>query len=178
MKWLLCFLVFQLIQIQREAEDISGREKALMRKETRNAQQELKSAETQIDSVVVDFEMQLTKVEPDEINSLIRISESAIASILEAHQPTDSLYGNKPDDVSYTPRYGEQVLVKGLGNKLAKVIEAPGDGTLLVQFGKVRVRVSNSDVRVIAGPKKNAAAAISGPRSRRQVCVKSTDLFF
>ncbi|XP_031396323.1 uncharacterized protein LOC116207500 isoform X2 [Punica granatum] len=156
-------------EIQSEAEGIGTREKALMGKETRIVQQELKDVEKQINSVVVDFERQLSEVRYDEINSLIRKSESAIASILEAHQPTDSLYDNKPDYVSYTPKYGEQVLVKGLGNKLAKVVEAPGDdGTVLVQFGKVRVRVNNSDVRAIAGSRKSHATANSLQHLRRQ----------
>lgn len=168
-----------MIQIQSEAEDIGSREKALMGKETSRVQQELKAAEAQINSVVVDFERQLDLVGPDEINSLIRKSESAIASILETHQPTDSIYGNKPEDVSYKPKYGEQVLVKGLGNKLAKVVEAPGDdGAVLVQFGKVRVRVTSSDVRAIAGTRKSHSAAASVPRSRRQVCVKLIELLF
>ncbi|KAK4761169.1 hypothetical protein SAY87_006062 [Trapa incisa] len=157
------------IEIQREAEDIGCREKALMRKETHNVQQELKSAERQIYSVVANFERQLTKIVPEDVNSVIKKGELAIASIFEAHQPADSLYGNKPDDAPYAPRSGEQVLVKGLGNKLAIVVEAPGDdGTVLIQLGKVRVRVSSRDVRDIGGSKKNLAAATSLQRRRRQ----------
>jgi DNA mismatch repair protein MutS2 len=83
-----------------------------MAKETQLVQLELKAANSQIETVVQNVETQLRKASPDQFNSLIKKSESAIASIVEAHCSSDSLPASETDTSSYTPQLGEQVLVK------------------------------------------------------------------
>ncbi|KAK8524458.1 hypothetical protein V6N13_015480 [Hibiscus sabdariffa] len=57
-----------------------------------------------------------------------------------------------------TQKSGEQVLVKELGNKLATVVAASEDeNTVLIQYGKIRVRVEKSNVRPISSSKKSDA---------------------
>ncbi|XP_011027850.1 PREDICTED: uncharacterized protein LOC105128046 isoform X3 [Populus euphratica] len=156
-------------EIQAEAEDLDGRVKALMAKETQLVQLELKAANSQIKTVVQNVEAQLRKASPDQFNSLIKKSESAIASIVEAHCSSDSLPASETDMSSYSPQLGEQVLVKRLGNKLATVVEAPRDDeTVLVQYGKIRVRMKKSDIRAIKSDKKSKATILV-PSLKRQV---------
>ncbi|XP_034912464.1 uncharacterized protein [Populus alba] len=156
-------------EIQAEAEDLDGHVKALMAKETQLVQLELKAANSQIETVVQNFENQLRKASPDQFNSLIKKSESAIASIVQAHCSSDSLPASETDTRSYTPQLGEQVLVKRLGNKLATVVEAPRDDeTVLVQYGKIRVRMKKSDIGSIKSDKKSKATILV-PSLKRQV---------
>ncbi|KAJ6364192.1 hypothetical protein OIU76_029179 [Salix suchowensis] len=156
-------------EIQAEAEDLDGRVKALMAKETQLVQLELKAANSQIETVVQNFENQLRKASPDQFNSLIKKSESAIASIVEAYCSSDSLPASETDTSSYTPKLGEQVLVKRLGNKLATVVEAPRDDeSVLVQYGKIRVRMKKSDIRAIKSEKKSKVTILV-PSLKRQV---------
>ncbi|XP_073264914.1 uncharacterized protein [Populus alba] len=158
-------------EIQAEAEDLDGHVKALMAKETQLVQLELKAANSQIETVVQNFENQLRKASPDQFNSLIKKSESAIASIVQAHCSSDSLPASETDTRSYTPQLGEQVLVKRLGNKLATVVEAPRDDeTVLVQYGKIRVRMKKSDIGSIKSDKKSKATILV-PSLKRQVCM-------
>ncbi|XP_057996697.1 uncharacterized protein LOC110635112 isoform X1 [Hevea brasiliensis] len=153
---------------EHEAEDLDRRVIALLKKETKQVQQELKATKSQIEIVVRDFENLLRKATPDQFNSLIKKSESAIASIVEAHCPSDGLHVNEVDVSSYTPQYGEQVYVKRLGSKIATVVEAPGnDETILVQYGKIRVRVKKSDIRAIQGNERSDATNVV-PRLKRQ----------
>ena len=122
--------------------------------------------------MVQEFENQLRAADSDEFNSLIRKSESAINSIVQAHRPGDIFSFTETDTSSYQPQSGEQVHVKGLGNKLATVVEATeNDNTVLVQYGKIRVRVEKSNVRPISSSKRKDT--ISSRRSlKRQVCNK------
>eukprot|EP00257_Ricinus_communis_P016456 XP_015574629.1 uncharacterized protein LOC8279489 [Ricinus communis] len=154
-------------EIQDEAGNLDSRIMALMAKETQQVQQELKATKSQIETVVHNFENLLRKASPLQFNSLIRKSESAIASIVEAHYPADNLPASE-DVSSYTPQLGEQVHLKGFGNKVATVVEAPGkDETILVQYGKIRVRVKKSDIRAIQGKKRTEATKLV-PRLKRQ----------
>lgn len=143
--------------------------------ETRRVQQDLKVVQSKIDAVVIEFENQLRLVRPDQFNALIRKSESALASIVEAYQPDETFNGGKAGDDSeppFIPESGEQVYVKGLGNKLATVVEAAGndgDNTVLVQYGKVRVRVNKTDIRAVAKNTKKDATVRTLPQSKRQV---------
>lgn len=155
------------LEIQDEAEDLDRREKALKAKETQRVLQELKAAKFQIETLVREFENQLKTASADQFTSLIRKSESAIASIVEAHCPADSSSVTEAD-VSYTPQFGEQVHVKGLGDKLATVVEVPEDDeTVLVQYGKIRVRVKKSNIRPIPS-RKRTEGTHPASRLRRQ----------
>nr|KYP76263.1 MutS2 protein [Cajanus cajan] len=153
-------------EIQGEAEDLDRREMELMAKETRQVQQELVDAKSQMETVIQKFEKQLKTSARDQLNSLIRESESAIASIIKAHSPADQL--NEADHASYTPQIGEQVHVKGLGSKLATVVESPGDDeTILVQYGKVKARVKKSNIIAIPSTAKNGVTSSSAHQGRQ-----------
>ncbi|KAL2344029.1 hypothetical protein Fmac_005314 [Flemingia macrophylla] len=155
-------------EIQGEAVDLDRREMELMEKETQQVQQELVDAKCQIEAVIQKFEKQLNISSRDQLNSLIRESESAIASIIKAHTPADQL--NDDDDASYTPQIGEQVHVKGLGGKLATVVESPGDDeTILVQYGKVKVRVKRSNIVAIPSTVKNVVTSTSAHLGRQSM---------
>lgn len=170
------FSLIPMMKVRCETDNLEEREIALKAKETQKVQQELKAAKSQIDNVVQEFENQLRTANFDEFNSLIRKSESAINSIVKAHRPGDSFYITETDTSSYQPQSGEQVYVKGLGNKLAAVVEATEDeNTVLVQYGKIRVRVEKSNVRPISSSKRKDT--ISSRRSlKRQVCNKDSFL--
>ncbi|KAK0579053.1 hypothetical protein LWI29_020195 [Acer saccharum] len=155
-------------EIQDEAKDLDKREAALRAKETQQVQKELKAAKFQIETVVQEFENQLKIAATDQFNSLVKKSEYAIASIVEAHHPPDDFSVNETNTDSFTPQFGEQVHVKGLGGKLATVVEALGDDeTVLVQYGKIRVRAKKSDIRAIPRSKRNTAN--SSPFLKKQV---------
>ncbi|KAK7362856.1 hypothetical protein VNO77_04980 [Canavalia gladiata] len=157
-------------EIQGEAEDLDRREMELMAKETQQVQQELVDAKFQMETVMQKFEKQLKTSGRDQLNSLIRESESAIASIVKAHTPADSLPINEADQTLYTPQIGEQVHVKGLGGKLATVVESPGDDeTIMVQYGKVKVRVKKSSIRAIPSGAKNSVITSSTHQRRQSV---------
>ncbi|OVA00578.1 DNA mismatch repair protein MutS [Macleaya cordata] len=160
-------------EIQNEAEDLDTREAALKAKETKRIQQELKAAMSHIDAVVRDFENQLNAGHPDQFKLLVRKSEAVIASIVEAHRPTGDYLIRETEDSSYVPQIGEQVHVQGLGDKLATVVEPPGDdGMALVQYGKIKVRVKRGSIRAIPSSKRNAA--ITDPRPKRMGQVRRT----
>ncbi|KAJ0017973.1 hypothetical protein Pint_10609 [Pistacia integerrima] len=150
-------------EIQDEAKDIDRREAVLRAKETQQVQQELNAAKSKIETVVQEFESQLKTASVDQFNSLIKKSESAIASIVEAHRPADDVFVSEKTTISFTPKFGEQVHVNGLGDKLATVVEAPGDDeTILVQYGKIRAYQSNEFQNHSMG--SNDEEAPYGPR--------------
>lgn len=162
------------VKIQEEAEDLDRREMALMAKETQQVQQELMDAKSQMETVVQKFEKQLKTAGRDQLNSLIRESEAAIASIVKVHAPSGNFTVKKADQTSYTPQFGEQVHVEELGGKLATVAEPPGDNeTILVQYGKVKVRAKKSSIRAIHSSVKNAITS-SVAQQGRKVCAIST----
>ena len=167
------FYSSNIAKIQGEAEDLDQREMELMAKETQQVQHELEHAKSQIETVIQKFEKQLRISGRDQLNYLIRESESAIASIVKAHTPADSFPINEADRALYTPQIGEQVHVKGLGGKLATVVESPGDdGTIMVQYGKVKVRVKKSNIIAIPSSRKNAVTSSSSTHQGRQVRIK------
>ncbi|KAI3937016.1 hypothetical protein MKX01_015231 [Papaver californicum] len=159
--------------IQEEARDLVRREATLKANEIKKAQHELKAAMSQIEAVVRDFDNQLSAGEPDEFNLMIRKSETAIATTTEAYRPTGDYSIIEIEDTSYVPQVGEQVHVKGLGNKLATILEAPGhDGMALVQYGKIRVRVKKSNMRALPSNKSDTAP-VALPKRLGQLHKKS-----
>ncbi|XP_070051692.1 uncharacterized protein LOC107818810 isoform X3 [Nicotiana tabacum] len=148
-------------EINKEAQDLEGREEAIKAKETHEIQQEVRTVKNEIHTIVEKFESQLRNASADEINPLVKKAESAIASIVEAHQPSkDSLFREIGQSL-YTPQIGEQVYVKAFGNKLATVVEEPGDDdSILVQYGKIRVRVGKRSVRPIPPDASSGAAVL------------------
>ncbi|XP_073038736.1 uncharacterized protein [Primulina eburnea] len=151
-------------EILEEAGDLDHREAALKAKETQQIQKELKIVKAEIDSVVQQFENELTTTTPDQFNSLLKKSESAIASIVQAYQISENFPADRTS--FHFPEIGEQVRVKGLGIKLATVVEAPAnDDTVLVQYGKIRARVNLGSLSAL---KDVDGALASAPRSKRQ----------
>ncbi|KAL5054244.1 hypothetical protein RYX36_034926 [Vicia faba] len=156
-------------EIQSEADDLDRREIVLMAKEAQQVQEELESARSQMETVIKKFEKKLKNLGRDQLNSLIKESEAAIASIVKAHTPAVGFLISDADlTASYTPQFGDQVSVKGLGGKLARVVESPGNGgTILVQYGKMKVRVKKNSIRAIRQSAKTPAT-ISATRQRKQ----------
>ncbi|XP_057417288.1 uncharacterized protein LOC130711613 isoform X2 [Lotus japonicus] len=156
-------------EIQGEAEDLDRREMELMAKETQQVQQELEDAKSQMETTIQKFEKELRVSGRDKLNSLIRESESVIASIVKSHTPPDSFPVSEADHGSYAPQFGDQVRVKGLGGKLATVVELPGDDeAILVQYGKVKVRVKKSSIIAIPSSAKNAVTSSSTNQGRQK----------
>ncbi|KAL3377279.1 hypothetical protein AABB24_003605 [Solanum stoloniferum] len=146
-------------EINNETQDLDGREAALIAKETHEIQQEVRTVKNEIQTIVQRFESQLGNVSADEINTLVKKAEAAIASVVEAHQPSKDSLVREIGQSLYTPQVGEQVYVKAFGNKLATVVEEPGnDDTILVQYGKIRVRVGRSSIRPIPPDASSSAA--------------------
>lgn len=105
---------------------------------------------SQLQTIVDNFEAQVRTASIDQLNALLKESESAISSIIEAHSYTDEPSVTEAEKSSLTLKPGEQVLVSGLGNKLATIVEAPGtDGTALVQYGKIKVRVNLGSIKAV-----------------------------
>ncbi|XP_051125877.1 uncharacterized protein LOC127247863 isoform X2 [Andrographis paniculata] len=134
-------------EVQDEAVNLDAREAALMAQKSKQIQDELNAVKAEIDAAVQEFEKQLRITNPKEYNVLLKKTESAIASIVDAHQPSEGDSVSRIASSSYTPQIGEQVIVKSLRNKLATVVEAPSnDGMVLVQYGKVRLRVNMNSI--------------------------------
>ncbi|KAK1284001.1 DNA mismatch repair protein MSH7 [Acorus calamus] len=138
-------------EIHSEAEGLEKREAALKAKASLLVQRELRDVKSQMDAVVKRFQNHLNRSNDDQLTLLLRESEAAIASIVAAHTSEDESLTNDADGSNlYTPKIGDQVRVQGLGDKLATVVEEPLDnGTALVQYGKIRVRVKIKDMKAI-----------------------------
>lgn len=126
-----------------------------------------------MDSIIKNFETQLKNASSDRFKSMIREAEAAIASIVAAHHPgDDTLFGKTDSDSSYIPQIGDKVYVRGLGNKLATVIEAPAeDDIAMVQYGKIKVRVKKTDMKLVEGSMKDTVYSAS--HLKVQVCWKN-----
>lgn len=144
---------------------------ALKAKESHLVQQELKIVKSKMDSIIQDFESRLQSATLDQFSSIMRESETAIASIVAAHSPKDDMsYESTESGSSYLPQIGDQVYVTGLGDKVATVVAAPADdGTTTVQYGKIKVRVKRNDMRLI---QSSSGRHNSVSQPRRQVCKK------
>ena len=126
------------VKIRDEADDLAIREAALKAKETQKIQKEVITAKSQLEAIVAEFEAKIATASMDQLNALLKESESAIASIVEAHSYTEESSVTEADRSSLRVKPGDQVLVSGLGNKLATIVEVPiTDGMALVQYGKV-----------------------------------------
>ncbi|KAM6550303.1 hypothetical protein CsatB_000111 [Cannabis sativa] len=156
-------------EIQDEAEDLDRREKALMVKETLQVQKDVETAKSQMETVLQEFENQLRTASPDQFNNLIKKSESSISSILQVHCPSYGSSKDKENTDLYTPEVGEQVYLTGLRDNIGTVVEAPvDDETILVQYGKIKVRVKKSDIRAMPNRNKKATTS-STPRVKKQL---------
>lgn len=160
-------------ELEHESRDLEKREKALFKKETQKVQEDLSSAKSKMQKLVDEFESQLETVTADEYNSLILKTEEAVADIIEDYCPKNLLLTEEEGYTSdYSPQAGEKVMVTGLGGKLGTVVEEPGDDeTILVQQGKMRVRVNRKDIAPLPRTKTTETPNRS-LRSKRQVSMK------
>lgn len=156
---MLCTTYCWIMQIHSEAADLDKRVDALKAKEVQRLHHELKSAKSQMDTVIKNFEIQLQNANPDQFSSIIRESEAAISSIVAAHSPSEDMLYETPDrNKSYVPKVGEKVYVKGLGATLATIVEsAAEDGTAMVQYGKIKVRVKGNHIRPMQSTLKHTS---------------------
>ncbi|CAG7892839.1 unnamed protein product [Brassica rapa] len=159
-------------ELEHESRDLEKREKALFKKETQKVQEDLSSAKSKMQKLVAEFESQLETVTADQYNSLILKTEEAVADIIEDYCPKDLLLTEEEGYSDYSPQAGEKVIVTGLGGKLGTVVEEPGDDeTVLVQQGKMRVRVNRKDIAPLPRTKTTETPNRS-LRSKRQVSMK------
>ncbi|CAN1175474.1 Endonuclease MutS2 [Linum perenne] len=152
-------------ELRDEAKELDKRVAALMAKETQQAQQEVNAVKSEIQSVMQDFDNLLKITIPVQYNTLITKSEARIASIAEAHIP-DS--GSETNRRSYTPQLGEKVQVNSLGDKIATVVEAPGDDDddiVLVQYGKIKVRVKKTEIRATRVQQVDSGSETEKPKN-------------
>ncbi|KAL3851309.1 hypothetical protein ACJIZ3_013191 [Penstemon smallii] len=160
-------------EIHDEAGDLDVREAALKAKETQQIQHELKVVKSKIDTIVQDFENQLRTTSTDELNMLLNKSESSIASIIQAHQPSQDVLADETASSFHIPQIGERVVIKGLGSKLATVVEAPADdNTVLVQYGKIKVRVKLSNINALSDGNETMPSR-SGRQGKRVTRLKN-----
>ncbi|XP_017223064.1 uncharacterized protein LOC108199653 isoform X2 [Daucus carota subsp. sativus] len=154
-------------EIQEEAVDLAQREELIKATETQLIRIEIRSGISQIEDIVNEFEKQLRNARTDEFNSLLKQSESAVASVVEAYRRTKVFpIGGTPAS-SYMPQIGEKVNVKGLGYKFATVVEVDeDDGTVLVQCGKMKVRVDISSI-CLPPPSVKDATRNSAPHMKK-----------
>lgn len=179
-------LLFYLIvistsmKIREEAEDLAQREVIMKATETQQIRIETKSAISQIEDMVNEFDNQLKNASTDQFNTLLKQSESAIASVVEVHRSTKGFPTTGTPSSSYMPQIGEKVHVKGLGYKFATVVEVEADeddGTVLVQCGKMKVRVDISSISPPAASVKDTTTN-SAPHTKKAVCLISLHLIF
>ncbi|KAI7749448.1 hypothetical protein M8C21_029129 [Ambrosia artemisiifolia] len=152
-------------EIKDEANDLPRREAALKAKEAQKIRKEIITVKSQLETIVKEYEAKIATASIDQLNALLKESELAISSILEAHSHTEESSATQADGSSLSVNVGDQVIVRELGNKLATIVEPPGtDGIALVQYGKIRVRANVSGMRAFqsndASPTPNSQSQI------------------
>ncbi|CAM8908694.1 unnamed protein product [Rhodiola kirilowii] len=158
-------------RIRDEASDLDNRVLALRSQKTQQVRRELRTAKTQIEKVLQDFEYQVMNASADQYNTLMRKSESTIMAIVKANEPSDGYVTKSSDNTAYIPKIGDQVYVKGLGDKVATIVESPGDDEtvlVVVQYGKLRIRVKTANLRVISNRELNASSASATMKKKGQ----------
>ncbi|VVA95684.1 unnamed protein product [Arabis nemorensis] len=160
-------------ELEHESHDLGKREKALMKKETQKVQEDLNSAKSKMQKLVAEFESQLETTQADQYNTLILKTEEAVADIIEACCPNNLVASAEEAYGDYSPQAGEKVLVSGLGDKLGTVVEEPGDDdeTVLVQHGKIRVRIKRKDIKPLPRSRTSETPNRS-LLSKRQINIK------
>uniref|UniRef100_A0A0D9WBA2 Smr domain-containing protein n=1 Tax=Leersia perrieri TaxID=77586 RepID=A0A0D9WBA2_9ORYZ len=148
-------------EIRSEAEDLDSRVEVLRATESDKVQQELKFVKSQMDQIIKKFEVQLKNSELEQYNSLMRKAEAATASLAAAHQPTDIIFSDEENESSYVPEIGDKVYVEGLGGgSMASVVETLGeDGSCMVQYGKIKVRVKGNKIKLVQRGTKDTLAS-------------------
>ncbi|TVU16624.1 hypothetical protein EJB05_40197 [Eragrostis curvula] len=138
-------------EIRSEAADLDTRVATLRARESQKVQQELKYVKSQMDMIIKNFEMQLKNSKLEQFNSLMRKAEAATASVAAAHQPTDITFNDEENQSSFVPQIGDKVYIQGLGGgTMATVVETLGeDGSCMVQYGKIKLRVTRNKMKLV-----------------------------
>ncbi|CAN6269794.1 unnamed protein product [Urochloa humidicola] len=156
-------------EIHSEADDLESRVAALRTRETQKVQQELKVVKSEMDTIIKNFEVQLKNSKLEQYNSLLRKAEAATASVVAAHQPNEITFNDDENESLFVPQIGDKVYIQGLGGgTMATVIETLGeDGSCMVQYGKIKVQVKRSKMKLVQGGTNETAASSSvKPKSR------------
>lgn len=92
------FKKFTAMKIHEEAEDLAKCEVIMKATGTQNIQIEINSAISQIEDIFNEFDNQLQNASTDQFISLLKQSETAVASVVEAHRSTKDFptRGNLP----------------------------------------------------------------------------------
>lgn len=162
-----------ILKLEHESHELEKREKALLKKETQKVQEDVNCAKSKIKKLVAEFESQLVIARPDQYNSLILRTEEEVADIIEACCPNDLASSTEEAYSDYSPQAGEKVLVTGLGGKLGIVVEEPGDDddTVLVQHGKIRVRIKRKDIKPVPRGSRTTETPNRSLRFKKQVYI-------
>ncbi|GJN01299.1 hypothetical protein PR202_ga18555 [Eleusine coracana subsp. coracana] len=138
-------------EIWLEAEDLDVRVAALRARESKKVQQELKHVKSQMDMIIKDFEIQLKSSKLEQYNLLMRKAEAATATVSASNQPTDITFTDEENHSSFIPQIGDKVYIQGLGGgTMATVAETLGeDGSCMVQYGKIKVRVKRNNMKLV-----------------------------
>ncbi|KAJ0641465.1 putative DNA mismatch repair protein MutS, core [Helianthus annuus] len=156
-------------EIKEEANDLPKRETALKAKEAQKTRKEIITVKSQLETIVKEYEAKIATASIDQLNTLLKESESAISSIIEAHCYTEESSATDAEASSLSVKLGDQVIVRELGNKLATIVEPPGtDGTTLVQYGKIRVRANVSGMRAVQSSSDTAPTPNSQSQIKKQ----------
>ncbi|PVH36027.1 hypothetical protein PAHAL_7G340700 [Panicum hallii] len=156
-------------EIRLEADDLESRVAALRTRETQNVQQELKVVKSQMDTIIKNFEVQLKNSKLEQYNSLMRKAEAATASVVAAHQPNEITFNDDENQSLFVPQIGDKVYIQGLGGgTMATVIETLGeDGSCIVQYGKIKVQVKRSKMKLVQqGTNETATSSSVKPKGR------------
>nr|XP_034585194.1 LOW QUALITY PROTEIN: endonuclease MutS2-like [Setaria viridis] len=150
-------------EIRSEADDLESRLAALRTRETQKVQQELKVVKSQMDTIIKNFEVQLKNSKLEQYNSLMRKAEAATASVVAAHQPDEITFSDDENQTLFVPQIGDKVYIQGLGGgTMATVIETLGeDGSCMVQYGKIKVQVKRSKMKLVQRGTNEAATSSS-----------------
>ncbi|RLM65378.1 hypothetical protein C2845_PM16G24260 [Panicum miliaceum] len=156
-------------EIRLEADDLESRVAALRTRETQKVQQELKVVKSQMDTIIKNFEVQLKNSKLEQYNSLMRKAEAATASVVAAHQPNEITFNDDENQSLFVPQIGDKVYIQGLGGgTMATVIETLGeDGSCIVQYGKIKVQVKRSKMKLVQqGTNETATSSSVKPKGR------------
>ncbi|KAG2575750.1 hypothetical protein PVAP13_7KG372900 [Panicum virgatum] len=156
-------------EIRLEADDLESRVAALRTRGTQKVQQELKVVKSQMDTIIKNFEVQLKNSKLEQYNSLLRKAEAATASVVAAHQPNEITFSDDESQSLFVPQIGDKVYIQGLGGgTVATVIETLGeDGSCIVQYGKIKVQVKRSKMKLVQrGINETATSSSVKPKGR------------
>ena len=155
------------LKIHLEADDLESRVAALRTRGTQKVQQELKVVKSQMDTIIKNFEVQLKNSKLEQYNSLLRKAEAATASVVAAHQPNEITFSDDESQSLFVPQIGDKVYIQGLGGgTVATVIETLGeDGSCIVQYGKIKVQVKRSKMKLVQqGTNETATSSSVKPK--------------